>query len=105
MSSVKLAEWWPSQRCTCTTFLPSANSRDATVWRNVWKPAHSTPAAYGLRQGDHVAFIDEQLNIPPGSRPAIIHGAMATTTREPSRSDSSRSAVMLAVVVATESSM
>jgi len=32
---------------------------------------------------DHVAFIDEQLNIPPGSRPAIIHGATATTTREP----------------------
>ena len=32
---------------------------------------------------DHVAFIDEQLNIPAGSRPAIIHGATATTTREP----------------------
>jgi len=32
---------------------------------------------------DHVAFIDEQLNIPAGRRPAIIHGATATTTREP----------------------
>ena len=32
MSSVKLGEWWPSQRCTCTTFRPCANSRDATVW-------------------------------------------------------------------------
>ena len=32
---------------------------------------------------DHVAFIDEQLSIPAGSRPAIIHGATATTTREP----------------------
>ena len=32
---------------------------------------------------DHVAFIDEQLKTPPGSRPAIIHGTTATTTREP----------------------
>jgi hypothetical protein len=32
---------------------------------------------------DHVAFIDEQLNIPAGRRPAIIHGATATATREP----------------------
>jgi hypothetical protein len=32
---------------------------------------------------DHVAFIDQQLKIPPGSRPAIIYGATATTTREP----------------------
>ena len=32
---------------------------------------------------DHVAFIDEQLNIPAGSRPAIIRGPTATTTREP----------------------
>ena len=42
---------------------------------------------------DHVAFIDEQLNIPAGSRPAIIHGATATTTREP--------IAVLAVVPAT----
>lgn len=32
---------------------------------------------------DHVAFIDEQLNIPAGRRPAIIHSATATATREP----------------------
>jgi hypothetical protein len=36
----ELAEWWPSQRCTCTTFLPSANGREATVWRNVWPLPH-----------------------------------------------------------------
>jgi hypothetical protein len=34
----------PSQRCTCTTLRPSANSREATVCRKVWKPAHETPA-------------------------------------------------------------
>jgi len=32
---------------------------------------------------DHVAFIDEQLKTPPGSRLAIIRSPTATTTREP----------------------
>jgi hypothetical protein len=32
---------------------------------------------------DHVAFIDEQLRIPAGTRPAITHSPTATTTREP----------------------
>ena len=32
---------------------------------------------------DHVAFIDELLNIPEGRRTAIIHGATATTTQKP----------------------
>jgi hypothetical protein len=31
---------------------------------------------------DHVAFIDEQLNLAPGRTPAIIRSATATTTRE-----------------------
>lgn len=45
MSSVKLGEWWPSQCWTCTMFRPSAKRREATVCRNVWKPAHATPAS------------------------------------------------------------
>ena len=32
---------------------------------------------------DHVAFIDEQLKIPAGTRPAITHSPTAATTREP----------------------
>ena len=32
---------------------------------------------------DHVASIDERPRRPAGRRPAIIHGATATTTREP----------------------
>ena len=32
---------------------------------------------------DHVAFIDEQLKTPPGSRPALIRSPMATTAGEP----------------------
>ena len=28
MSSVNEGEWWPSQRCTCTTFRPRAKRRE-----------------------------------------------------------------------------
>lgn len=34
-----------TQHWTCTALRPMANRRDATVWRKVWKPAHSTPAS------------------------------------------------------------
>jgi len=37
---------WPSHFDTCAMFLPPASSRDAQVWRNVWKPIHGTPAAF-----------------------------------------------------------
>lgn len=36
----------PSHFDTCAMFLPPARSRDAHVWRNVWKPIHGTPAAF-----------------------------------------------------------
>jgi hypothetical protein len=44
VASVNVAEWWPSHRDTCLMFIPSANSIDAHVWRNVWKATHGTPA-------------------------------------------------------------